>query len=209
MEAIILAGGLGTRLQGVIGAYPKCMAAVNGKPFLEYIFNYLGKNGCTRAILSLGFRHEVVTEWLASQHFPFAVDSVIEYEPLGTGGGIQLALKAATEKQVLVLNGDTLFDIDVAELIKKHEATHAETTLALKEMHHFERYGVVNTDGAGKILSFAEKRFTSHGYINGGVYIIEREAFLTRNLPEKFSFEKDYLEKFVSDGCFFGRTSSD
>jgi D-glycero-alpha-D-manno-heptose 1-phosphate guanylyltransferase len=209
MEAIILAGGLGTRLQGVIGAYPKCMAAVNGKPFIEYLLTYLSQHGCKRVILSLGFKHEVVTEWLSAQKFSFETDHVIEYEPLGTGGGIKLALEAAREPEVMVLNGDTLFDIDVKLLIQAHREAGAETTIALREMERFERYGVVHTDAHGLIQSFAEKRYTEQGMINGGVYLIDRVAFLKRELPQKFSFEKDYLEKYVSEHKFYGRASSD
>ncbi len=209
MEAIILAGGLGTRLQGVIGAYPKCMAGVNGRPFLAYILEYLSRQGCTKAILSLGFKHEVVIEWLGQHNLPFPCEWVIEYEPLGTGGGIQLAMKQATTSNVVVLNGDTLFDIDLSALANFHMEHHAETTIALREMHHFERYGVVNTDNTDAIISFAEKRYMEHGLINGGVYLVNRDAFLSRNLPQKFSFEKEYLEQFVAQGRFFGSRSQD
>ena len=209
MEAIILAGGLGTRLQGVIGAYPKCMADVNGKPFLAYILEYLSRQGCSKAILSLGFKHEVVTEWLGKQSLPFACEWVIEYEPLGTGGGIQLALKQAVTNDVVVLNGDTFFDINLGALAKFHFQHHAETSIALREMHNFERYGVVNTEEGNKILSFAEKRYMEQGLINGGVYFVNRKSFLSRDFPQKFSFEKDYLEQFVEEGKFFGSCIQD
>ena len=92
MEAIILAGGLGTRLQGVIGAFPKCMAPVNNRPFLDYLFDYLEQQKCTRVILSLGYKHKVITEWLEERDLFFEVDCVIEDEPLGTGGGILAAM---------------------------------------------------------------------------------------------------------------------
>src|SRR6185312_6786613 len=95
MEAIVLAGGLGTRLQGVIGAYPKCMAQVNGQPFLSHIFEYLNRQKCTRVILSLGYKHRIVTDWLETQDLFFEVDCVIEDEPLGTGGGILAAIEEA------------------------------------------------------------------------------------------------------------------
>jgi D-glycero-alpha-D-manno-heptose 1-phosphate guanylyltransferase len=200
MEAIILAGGLGTRLHGVIGAQPKCMAPVNGQPFLAYLFEYLERNKCTRAILSLGYKHKMVINWLEEQDTYFEIDCAIESEPLGTGGGILAAIEDAATDDVLILNGDTMF--------KFHRANNATTTLALKHMTDFDRYGVVNTNDKGVITSFEEKKQTAEGTINGGVYIINREKFLAKNLPEKFSFEKDYLEKFVNEKGFYGYKDS-
>lgn len=206
MECIVLAGGLGTRLQGVIGQFPKCMAPVNGKPFLHYIFEYLKAQGCTRVILSLGFKHEVITEWLSGQTLSFETDYVIEHEPLGTGGGISLAMSKAQTEDVAVLNGDTMFRVDLRSQMAFHKEHNAGTTLALKAMHHFDRYGLVRTDAHGIITAFEEKRPTEDGLINGGVYIINKAALLSKALPQKYSFEKDYLEAFVNEGKFFGYT---
>ncbi|NDC42989.1 MAG: hypothetical protein EBZ77_15805 [Chitinophagia bacterium] len=204
MEAIVLAGGLGTRLQSVIGAYPKCMAEVAGQPFLYYVLRYLQAQGCSRAILSLGFKSEVITDWLSTQQFPFPISYVIEDEPLGTGGGIQLALRIATEPHVCVLNGDTLFQVNLPELMAIHNAQQSAATLALKEMFAFDRYGVVTTSKTGVITAFEEKQYRESGWINGGIYVIDRAALLARQLPERFSFEKDFLECFVSEGRFVG-----
>lgn len=202
-----MAGGLGTRLQGVIGAYPKCMAPVNGQPFLAYLFEYLTQQKCTRAILSLGYKHKVITDWLEEQDMYFEVDCVIEQEPLGTGGGILAAMDVAETDNVAILNGDTMFNIDLKDMQAYHTAKNAETTLALKKMHQFDRYGIVNTSSAGIITAFEEKQYREEGMINGGVYFINREAFLKRPLAEKFSFEKDYLERFTSQNKFYGYLS--
>ncbi len=204
MECVVLAGGLGTRLQSVIGLYPKCMAPVNGKPFLHYIFSYLQTQGCTGIILSLGFKHEVITDWLQTELWPFAVDYVIEETPLGTGGGISLALTKATTDNVAVLNGDTMFRVDVREMFAHHIAKNAATTLALKPMQEFERYGVVRTNEEGCITAFEEKKYYSEGLINGGVYIVNKAALAAKQLPEKYSFEKDYFEAFVHEGNMYG-----
>lgn len=208
MECIILAGGLGTRLRGVIGNTPKCMAPVNGRPFLYWLLRYLQKQGCTKAILSLGFGADLVLHWLVdsclddlSHHF---TDEVIEKEPLGTGGAIRLAMQKAKGEQVLVVNGDTMFDMPLSTLMDFHRQKKAETSLALKAMRNFDRYGTVDTDAAGRILSFREKAPMEEGNINGGIYCIDRKAFLERELPPKFSFEKDYLEAFVGEGRFYG-----
>ena len=203
-EAIVLAGGLGTRLRGVIGTYPKCMAEVNGRPFLHYVLRYLSQQGVKRVILSLGFMSEVVTDWLAaSPGFGLEVDWVIENEPLGTGGGIRLAMSIVTAPQVFVLNGDTFFDVELPAMHKAHIGFGAETTLALKEMHNFDRYGCVRTDVEGKVVAFEEKQPMAVGDINGGIYLINSRIFMTRPLAMKCSFEKDYLEKSVTEGVFF------
>jgi D-glycero-alpha-D-manno-heptose 1-phosphate guanylyltransferase len=207
MEVIVLAGGLGTRLQGVIGAYPKCMAPVNGQPFLSYIFEYLAQQKCTRAILSLGYKHRVITDWLEEQDLFFEVDCVIENEPLGTGGGILAAMEEAETDNVVVLNGDTMFRVNLHEQVKFHENNNAVTTLALKKMYQFDRYGIVNVDASGVIISFEEKTYREDGMINGGIYVIDRQSFLDRQLPEKFSFEKDYLEKYTGEKKFYGYES--
>ncbi|MBS1772464.1 MAG: nucleotidyltransferase family protein [Bacteroidetes bacterium] len=204
MECIVLAGGLGTRLQSVIGLYPKCMAEVNSKPFLHYIFDYLEQQQISRVILSLGFKHEVILDWLKTESRKFEIDYVIEETPLGTGGGISLALTKAKEDNVLVLNGDTMFRVDAKAMFKFHAKKNAATTLALKKMQQFERYGVVRMDGRNVITAFEEKKYYDDGLINGGVYIINKEALNKRNLPEKYSFEKDYLEVSVKDGNIYG-----
>jgi D-glycero-alpha-D-manno-heptose 1-phosphate guanylyltransferase len=207
MECILLAGGLGTRLQGVIGDVPKCMAPINGQPFLHYVFDYLEQQRCTHAILSLGHKHRVVLDWLKTQQRPFQVDYVIETEPLGTGGGISLAMSKAITENIAVLNGDTMFGIDLNELLNFHTIKKATTTLALKPMHNFNRYGVVHTNADACITRFEEKKQYDEGLINGGVYMINRKTLLSKNLPAKYSFEKDYLEAFVYEHMFFGFSS--
>lgn len=207
MEAIVLAGGLGTRLQGVIGNYPKCMAPVNGKPFLSYVLDYLDRQKCTRVILSLGYKYNVVIKWLEDQDLFFEMDYVVENEPLGTGGGIQAAIEEAEADNVAVVNGDTLFMVDLQAQLNFHTSKNAAATLALKKMHKFDRYGVVNTDAEGVITSFEEKQFKEEGLINGGIYMLNKEAFLVKGLPEKFSFEKEYLERFTKEKKFYGYKS--
>ncbi len=197
-EAIILAGGLGTRLRSAVPDLPKCMAPVAGKPFLHYVITHLQKQGTDHFIFSLGYMHEVIEAFLL-QHFPLLnYQVVIEDEPLGTGGAIQLACKKATQQDVLVLNGDTMFSIDVDELAAFHQQHRSNCTLTLKPMHNFDRYGVVEINKEGYIESFKEKQFYTSGLINGGVYALNVAALLQLDLPEKFSFEKDYLEKYFA-----------
>ncbi len=203
-EAIIIAGGLGTRLQNVIHDLPKAMAPVAGRPFLSFVIDSLRTQGIQRFIFSLGYKAEVIEEYLA-QHYPtLNYKIVVEDEPLGTGGAIRLACEKATEKNVLIANGDTLFRIDVKVLEAFHHAHKGECTIALKPMENFDRYGVVAIDNNGIICSFTEKKYYDDGLINGGVYLLNVAKFLEHYFPEKFSFEKDYLENNAANGKLFG-----
>jgi D-glycero-alpha-D-manno-heptose 1-phosphate guanylyltransferase len=204
MDSIILAGGLGTRLRSSIGDAPKCMAPVNGHPFLYYLLQYLETQGCSSVVLSLGYKHEIVTDWLKGHACHLDIKYSIESEPLGTGGAIALAMSGTTTSQVAVLNGDTIFRIDMPALTDFHQLHQAEVTLALKQMQNYERYGSVKTDTNGRIIAFEEKKATVEGLINGGIYVIDKARFQSRHLPQKFSFEKDYLEAFVAEGNFYG-----
>lgn len=209
MECIVLAGGLGTRLQGIIGAIPKCMAPVAGQPFLFHVFQYMSQQKCTRVILSLGFKHEHVLSWLEEHQWPFVIDYVIESTPLGTGGGISLALSKAKEDQVVILNGDTMFSVDLEAMMHFHQQKGALLTLALKPLQDFERYGVVRIDDKGLVHSFEEKKYYHEGNINGGVYIIDRKVFQQKIRPEKYSFEQDFLELEVGQQSLFGYLSNE
>jgi D-glycero-alpha-D-manno-heptose 1-phosphate guanylyltransferase len=203
-EAIILAGGLGTRLRNAVPDLPKCMAPVSGKPFLFYVIDHLQKQGIDKFIFSLGYKSEVIIEYTKKQYSKTNLQYSIENEPLGTGGGIKLALSKATEKNVLVLNGDTLFSINIKTISALHEAKKADCTLALKPMQNFERYGVVELNSDLSVASFKEKRFYKKGLINGGVYALNAERFIAEGLPEKFSFEKDYLESYYNKRNIYG-----
>ncbi|MEO6819525.1 MAG: nucleotidyltransferase family protein [Ginsengibacter sp.] len=199
-QAVILAGGLGTRLRPLISEVPKCLAPVNGNPFLHYLISYLQKNGIERFIFSVGYLHEKVEAFLKSDYPGLNYQLALEEEPLGTGGAIKLAIQQATDKNVIVCNGDTMFKVDIQALAAFHFQTNADCSLSLKPMVNFDRYGVVSIDGKGAVQSFKEKQFYQSGLINGGVYALNTNSFNAENLPEKFSFEKDYLEKKVNEG---------
>lgn len=203
-EAIILAGGLGTRLRPAVGDLPKCMAPVAGRPFLGHVIDYFREQGIERFIFSLGYKHRVIEDWLQDSYPGLEAASVVEKEPLGTGGAIRLACGEALEETVLVLNGDTLFRIRLEVLAAFHRACGADCTLSLKPMQAFDRYGAVTLNPNGSVQSFREKQFYDRGLINGGVYALQAGAFLKEALPEKFSFEKDYLEAFYDRRPIYG-----
>jgi len=203
-EAIILAGGLGTRLRSAVPDLPKCMAPVAGKPFLHYVISYYQSQGIEKFIFSLGYMHEIIEEFLSRELLISNYQLSIEEEPLGTGGAIRLGCEKATKKTVLVLNGDTFFKIKIDKLSSFHDMCGADCTLSLKPMKNFDRYGLVELNQDDSIRDFQEKKYYQSGFINGGVYALHAARFLEERLPEKFSFETDYLEKFYTSRRMFG-----
>ncbi len=197
-EAIILAGGLGTRLQSVIYDIPKCLAPVNGVPFLDYVLRYAHKQGIVRFVLSVGHLREKIYAFIESQDYPFEIDYCVEEEPLGTGGGIKKSLTHCLTPHVLVLNGDTMFHYDLTKVIL------SDCNIFLKPMHDFDRYGSVLIDDQNRIISFQEKQAVAYGLINTGAYVIERGHIDDLPLNDKFSFEKDYLESYLGELIFTG-----
>jgi len=203
-EAIILAGGLGTRLRSAVPDLPKCMAPVAGKPFLHYVISYYQSQGIEKFIFSLGYMHEIIEDFLTRELLITNYQLSIEEEPLGTGGAIRLACEKATKETVLVLNGDTFFKIKIDKLSSFHDMCGADCTLSLKPMKNFDRYGVVELNKDYSIKDFREKKYYESGLINGGVYALDAARLLEESLPEKFSFEKDYLEKLYTSRRMFG-----
>ncbi len=203
-EAIILAGGLGTRLKGIIEDIPKPMAPINNQPFLQYLLNYLHNEGIEKVILSVGYKHHVISDYFGQVYKGMNLEYAIEDEPLGTGGAIALALQKSTQKNVFILNGDTLFPISLNNLYKFHIETGSEITLALKEIVNANRFGSVSLNEDKVITSFTEKSSAKNTSINGGIYVLNKEKFNLRSFSDKFSFEKDYLEKIVFEHCISG-----
>lgn len=204
LEAIILAGGLGTRLRSVVSDVPKCMAPVNGIPFIYFIITYLKKEGVERFIFSVGYKSEIVIDYINKTFSDLDIAYVIEDTPLGTGGAIKLACSKAKSDDVLVLNGDTLFNIDLKSFSKFHTNKKADFTVALKEMKNFSRYGAVEIDKDFALKAFHEKTYCKKGFINGGIYALHVNGFMNENLPDIFSFEKDFLERNIGKKKFYG-----
>ncbi len=231
MEAIILAGGLGTRLRSVVSEVPKCMAPVAGLPFLKYLLDSLksasasnpaasnptantpatcnptANNAITRVVLSVGYLREIVMDWVEAnkQDYPFTFDYAVEETPLGTGGGIRLALEKCREDDVLILNGDTYFNADLGALADFHREKQGAISITLKPMRNFERYGNVLTEG-DRITEFKEKAPCEKGLINGGIYMVSRSRLepVFSSLPEKFSFETAVLPTVTAQGSCNG-----
>ncbi len=192
MEAIVLAGGLGTRLKNKIDGLPKPMAPVAGRPFLEILLNQLAHSGCTRVILSVGHLHDVIENHFGAAWRGISLDYSIESAPLGTGGAIRASLAHATEENVLILNGDTYLQADYAGMMGFHAGQCAQMTIAVTHQPDVARYGgvILHQD---RIAGFEEKGRTGPGWINAGTYVLARHIAWPASLPEKFSFETDFL----------------
>lgn len=198
MEAIILAGGLGTRLASRLNQIPKSMAPIGSRPFLEILLDQLIVAGCKRVILSVGHLRDAIVQRFGSQYQDLAIDYAVEESPLGTGGAIRLALERAHEQSVFVLNGDTYIGADFSAMWRFHGDSNRPLTMAVVRVNNTARYGGVLIEEQC-ITGFAEKGRTVSGWINGGLYLIDRDFPWPEGLPERFSFETDVLVPFVSE----------
>jgi len=203
-EAIILAGGLGTRLRSVVKDVPKPMADINGRPFLSYVFQLLTKFDFNRVILSVSYQWQIIQNAFGDNYQNLHLVYAVEEEPLGTGGGLKNALKLADNEELFVLNGDTFFDIDLSVLHKLHNQKKAQLSVALKKVECGLRYGSIVLDEHNRIISFAEKTKSSQVLINGGIYLINRNFFNSLAQEGQFSLEKDFLEKYHKAFTFHG-----
>ena len=210
-DVIILAGGLGTRLASVVKDVPKPMAPVADKPFLDHILNALPLGHVNKIILAVGYKSDKVINYYGDNFEEIPIVYSVEDEPLGTGGGIVLALNHVTQDTALILNGDTFFDVNYEDFWQIHKDSNAPITLALKQMQSPDRYGTVLME-KNTIVKFNEKvKNLSSGLINGGCYWVNRNILEVLPKVEKYSFEKDFLEVsvqknylagYISDGLF-------
>ena len=200
-EAVVLAGGMGTRLRSVVSDIPKPMAPIQNNPFLKYLLQYLKSFGVNRVILSVGYKYEVIESYFGKSYLGMELVYAVENEPMGTGGGIKLALSYARDEQVFLSNGDTFFQINLHHLSDHFMLENALISMSLKEMYAFDRYGIVDI-GNHKVTGFKDKAFCDKGWINDGVYAIKRDVFNAISFPDVFSFEKDFLEKYYESFYF-------
>jgi D-glycero-alpha-D-manno-heptose 1-phosphate guanylyltransferase len=205
-SAIILAGGFGTRLQSVVNDLPKPMAPINGEPFLNYQLNYLKHYGIKNVILSVGYLSEKIKAYYGSNFNGIEIDYVVEENPMGTGGGIRLALEKCTEPLSFVLNGDSFFDVDLIKFYDLHIQNRSQISLALRKVNNSARYGTIEKTKENIISSFKEKSGIDHeGIINGGVYLLDKNLYLQKTpSATNFSIEKDFFEKQLSNSLISG-----
>jgi D-glycero-alpha-D-manno-heptose 1-phosphate guanylyltransferase len=210
--ALILVGGLGTRLRPVYAEGPKALAPIQGKPFLAYLLKMLADHGVSRVVLCLGHRARQIEQWLAEQSFDVDLRCSYEDEPLGTAGALGLAYsRYARGERVLAMNGDSILRLSLAAMWELHSRRAAEATIGLAHVADTSRYGNVQVNDQGWVTSFSEKSAERKpGFINGGVYLFE-PSVMDRVVRERsISLERESLPAqltrgllaFKSDGYF-------
>ena len=199
--AIILAGGLGTRLRKAVPDLPKPMAPINNRPFLEYQMDYWIAQGVNHFILSVGYLKDVIINHFGTNYKDATIEYAEEFEPLGTGGGLLMASKSLTEP-FLAINGDTFIEVNLDELWNFHIQKKSKWTFSLFKTDQFSRYMGMDVDQNGEILSLKSNKKQGMGLANGGVYLIDPKALssLGYKAGYKISLEDDLLSKYISKG---------
>ncbi len=201
-SAVILAGGLGTRLRSVVSDVPKPMAPVRGRPFLEYQLDYWINQGISRFVLSVGYRHETITGHFGSRYKGVQLEYAVEEQPLGTGGGLLLAAEKIDQgKPFLLLNGDTYFEADWNALDACAVEHDADWCFSLFETSEKGRYMGIGLSTQGRITSLKSGIEQGHRLANGGVYWVHpRTLFGAGRLGEKMSLEDDLFPQALAAG---------
>lgn len=198
MEAIVLAGGFGTRLAQVVKDVPKPMAPVAGKPFLVYVVEDLIAQGVSRIVIAVCYKKECIMDYFGSRYKGAEILYSVEETPLFTGGAVKQALALCREERVSIVNGDTYFSVDFAKMRAFAEEKNTSATIAVKEMRDFDRYGKVEVNGHGIITAFHEKCTCERGWINGGIYDVKSNCL--QDYPKKFSLEQECFPKLLERG---------
>lgn len=202
-SALVLAGGLGTRLRSAVPDLPKPMAPVSGRPFLEHLLDYWIKQGISHFVLSVGYRHEIITAHFGSKYKEAAIEYVTETTPLGTGGGLLLgAQKLDQTEPFLLLNGDTYFAVDLKTLIEFSSAKKADWCFSLFRTNEVGRYMGMDVSPQGAITSLKSGSGQPGRLANGGVYWVNPGALLSKKVSpgDKVSLEDDIFPASIDLG---------
>ena len=199
MDVIILAGGRGIRLKSIIPDLPKPMAPINGEPFLNYLLKWLSNNDYKEVTISLGYKWQYIYNYYNNCNWwGGKIKYSIEPKPLGTGGAIKLAIDKIKSDEVLIINGDSFANVNLVKFKDFHRKNSNDVSIAIKYIKGEDRYGFVRMD-CGKIFEFSEKGGADEGYVNCGIYIVNKSILEKFPIASVFSFEKDFLGKYVND----------
>nr|WP_324257479.1 sugar phosphate nucleotidyltransferase [Cellvibrio fontiphilus] len=201
-EAIILAGGFGTRLRETVPDLPKPMAPIAGKPFLAWQLDYLIACGVSRFILSVGYKANTIRDYFGDTYGDATIVYVEEVEPLGTGGALQLALDQASQSRVFAFNGDTLCEANLQHLRTLVDHRPDAVGILVKHIDNTARYGAIEFDASGFVTAFGEKSKQGAGFINAGIYDVPRDLFNNLRLSPPFSFEAAVLNQLSGKNLF-------
>jgi D-glycero-alpha-D-manno-heptose 1-phosphate guanylyltransferase len=205
-SAVILAGGLGTRLRDTVPDVPKPMAPVNGRPFLEHQIDYWIGQGIGHFILSVGYLREVIMEHFGTSYRNARIDYAVENTPLGTGGGLLLAVdRLVDQKSFLLLNGDTFFEVNLDELVGFHTSSQSDWTISLFATSDTGRYMGLEVAADGRILSLRSAAGQPRWLANGGVYLVRPELLSASAWKPgiRLSLEDDIMPALIERGARF------
>lgn len=195
MEAIVLAGGLGSRLRKIVADVPKPMAPINGRPFLEILLSQLAKNNFNRVIISIGYMGQVIKNHFSSNFMNMDIVYVHEDAPLGTGGGVRLAMEKIAQDHVYIFNGDTFLNLEV-DRVESQWRQNKNPIIIARKVEDTSRFGRLLIK-ENSVIGFDEKSIDGPGMINAGCYVLNRGQLFDFKLGNAFSLEKDYLAKQV------------
>lgn len=197
VQCVILAGGLGSRLRGAVPDRPKILAPIDDRPFIDYLIDWLMGQGIRRLVFSLGYKAEMIQAYLSVNRNPeFEIKSVVEPEPLGTAGGLILACSEIDSDPVLVLNGDSLIDIDLSAFLAAHRSKGADVSIVTVQVADAGRFGRVEIDADDYVRAFREKDPTGDGqtgWINAGIYAFSASALEDLRQLRQGSLEHDFF----------------
>ena len=199
MQAIILCGGLGTRLREAIKDVPKPMAPINGTPFMQLQLDRLKEAGANKVVFAVGYKKEIIQDYFHDEYKGMKLCYSEEDKPLGTGGALKKALKLIDEDCAIVMNGDVYLNINLKAIYNQHIVSKVWETMAVKPMTNFNRYGNAFIDGI-KMIDYREKEQTEKGFVHIGCYVVQKNIFdAFPELGDSFSHETDYLAKQVKN----------
>jgi D-glycero-alpha-D-manno-heptose 1-phosphate guanylyltransferase len=201
-DAIVLAGGRGTRLSSVVSDRPKVLAEVLGRPVLTFLLDRLERAGIRRTILAVGYMADMVEDAIGSRHNSMEILYSKEVQPLGTGGGLQLASSLLQSSHALVFNGDSFCQLDLAGMVDVHNRQSAMGTIAVIGVPDAGRYGRVQTGPDQRIIKFEEKQAGGSGSINAGIYLVPSSALRTIPAGQPISLEREIFPVWVEQGLF-------
>jgi len=203
VDVVILVGGLGTRLREVVKDKPKCLAPINGKPFIDILLDNFIEQGFNRFILCVGHLSEQIIEYLEDWRNCEIIFS-IEDVPLGTGGAIKKAKPFITSDNILIANGDSICAVNCLSLLKFHQRKTSDFTMVLSEDHKRQDAGIVKINRNNRIVSFHEKNNKNKGFINSGIYIMQTDCFNQMPTEYNFSLEYDFFPELINSARCFG-----
>ena len=209
LEAVVLAGGLGTRLAGVLGGQPKALAPIGGRPFVTFLFDWLARASVARVVLSTGHLADRIEGALGRAHAALPLAYAVETTPLGTAGAIVHAAALTRADPLLVLNGDSFVELDLAALVRAAAGRAGHVSIAVVAVPDGARFGTVQLDPSDRVVGFHEKTGQrAAGWINAGVYMVPRAVIADWPATRPLSFEHDVLPAALPKGVFAYRCAA-